>query len=50
VDSLAGFLDGPRARVAFLLRSIMNPPWSLRVQDEAPLTITAVVKGEAWIG
>jgi AraC-like DNA-binding protein len=27
----------------------MNPPWSLRVQDEAPLTIMAVVKGEAWI-
>ncbi len=49
MDSLAGFLDGPRARGAFLLRSIMNPPWSLRIQDEAPLTVMAMVKGEAWI-
>jgi AraC-like DNA-binding protein len=49
VDSIAGLLDGPRARGAFLLRSVMDPPWSLRVQDEAPLTLVAVVRGEAWL-
>lgn len=49
MDVLAGLLDGPRARGAFLLRSVMDPPWSLRVQDEAPLTIAAVVRGDAWI-
>jgi AraC-like DNA-binding protein len=49
MDALAGLLDGPRARDAFLLRSILAPPWSLRVQDEAPLTLVAVVRGEAWI-
>ncbi len=49
MDSLAGFLDGPRARGAFLLRSIMNPPWSLRIQDEAPLTIVAMVRGDAFV-
>lgn len=27
----------------------MSPPWSLRVVDEAPLTLIALVKGEAWI-
>src|SRR2546430_2064907 len=27
----------------------MEPPWSLRIQDEAPLTLVAVVRGEAWI-
>jgi len=48
MDELAGFLDGPRARGAFLLRSIMDPPWSLRIQDEAPLTVVAMVRGEAW--
>ena len=42
-------LDGPRARGAFLLRSTMDPPWSLRIEDEAPLTLVAVVRGEAWI-
>jgi AraC-like DNA-binding protein len=49
MDALAGLLDGPRARGAFLLRSMMRPPWSVRIQDEAPLTLMAAVKGEAWI-
>jgi AraC-like DNA-binding protein len=49
MDALAGFLDGPRARGAFLLRAILEPPWSLRIQDEAPLTVVAMVRGEAWI-
>jgi AraC-like DNA-binding protein len=49
MDAVAGLLDGPRARSAFLLRSSMDPPWSLRIEDEAPLTIVALVRGEAWI-
>jgi AraC-like DNA-binding protein len=49
MDAMAGLLDGPRARGAFLLRSAMDPPWSLRVQDEAPLTIVAIVRGHAWL-
>ncbi len=49
MDAVAALLDGPRARGAFLLRSVMDPPWSLRIRDEAPLTLVAVVDGEAWI-
>lgn len=49
MDALAGLLDGPRAHGAFLLRSVMDPPWSLRIRDEAPLTIVAVSRGSAWI-
>jgi AraC-like DNA-binding protein len=49
VDSIAGLLDGPRARGAFLLRSMLDPPWSIRIQDEAPLTLVATVRGSAWI-
>src|SRR5262245_57731174 len=49
MDAVAGLLDGPRARGAFLLRSSMDPPWSLRIEDEAPLTLVAVVRGEAWL-
>src|SRR6266566_1306181 len=49
VDAVAGLLDGPRARGAFLLRSSMDPPWSLRIQDEAPLTLVAMVRGEAFV-
>ncbi|MBV9845246.1 MAG: AraC family transcriptional regulator, partial [Kutzneria sp.] len=49
MDVLASLLDGPRARNAFLLRSVLAPPWSLRVQDEAPLTVVVMVSGDAWI-
>jgi AraC-like DNA-binding protein len=49
MDAVAGLLDGPRAREAFLLRSSMDPPWCLRVQDEAPLTVVALVRGHAWV-
>jgi AraC-like DNA-binding protein len=49
MDAIAGLLDGPRARGAFMLRSSMDPPWSLRIQDEAPLTLVAMVRGEAAV-
>ncbi|MFJ2028066.1 AraC family transcriptional regulator [Streptosporangium sp. NPDC087985] len=49
MDALAGLLDGPRARGAFLLRSLLTPPWSLRIQDQAPLTLVAMVRGQAWV-
>jgi AraC-like DNA-binding protein len=49
MDAIAGLLDGPRAREAFLLRSRMSAPWSLRIEDEAPLTVVAVVRGHAWL-
>ncbi|MER6912022.1 AraC family transcriptional regulator [Streptomyces sp. NPDC000594] len=49
MDALAGLLDGPRARDAFLLQMVMEPPWSVRVEDEAPLTLLCVTSGEAWI-
>lgn len=49
VDVLEALLDGPRARGAFLLRALLDPPWSLRIEDEAPLTVIAVLRGEAWL-
>ncbi|WCB92200.1 IS5 family transposase IS4811 [Baekduia alba] len=49
MDSVAGLLDGPRARGAFLLRSVLDPPWSMRIQDEAPLTLVAMVRGAACV-
>lgn len=48
-DTLAGLLGGPRARGAFLLRSVLNPPWSLRVEDRAPLCLVTMIHGNAWI-
>jgi AraC-like DNA-binding protein len=49
MDALTGLLDGPRAQGAFLLRSVLDPPWSMRIQDQAPLTLIAMVRGEAWV-
>lgn len=49
MDSVAGLLDGPRARDAFLLASVLDPPWSMRIEDEAPLTLVAVVRGKAYV-
>ena len=49
VDAVTGLLNGPRAQGAFLLRSSLTPPWSLHVRDRAPLTVVAVVRGEAWV-
>ena len=49
MDALASLLTGPRARGAFLMRSMMSAPWSIRIEDEAPLTIVLAVTGAAWI-
>ncbi|WLQ37364.1 AraC family transcriptional regulator [Streptomyces castrisilvae] len=49
MDALAELLDGPRARGALLLRMVMEPPWSVRIEDRAPLCLMSVTSGEAWI-
>ena len=49
MDAVAGLLDGPRARGAFLLRTQLAPPWSMRIADEAPLCLIAMTRGEAWL-
>ncbi|MEW2487699.1 AraC family transcriptional regulator [Streptomyces sp. NPDC048411] len=49
MDALAGLLDGPRARGAFLLRMVMEPPWSVRIEDRAPLCLMSMTHGDAWI-
>lgn len=47
MDPLSALLDAPRARGAFLLRVTMTPPWSVWIQDEAPLAVVAVTAGHA---
>jgi AraC-like DNA-binding protein len=46
---MTAMLDGPRARGAFMLRCVMDPPWSLRIQDEAAATVIVVARGVVWI-
>lgn len=49
MDALAGLLEGPRARGAFMIRAAFDPPWCVRVEDRAPLTVMLMVRGRAWI-
>ncbi|GAA0909455.1 AraC family transcriptional regulator [Virgisporangium ochraceum] len=49
MDALASLLDGPRARNAFLIRALLDPPWCLRVQSRSPLCVVAMVRGDAWV-
>ncbi|MEV4240001.1 AraC family transcriptional regulator [Nocardia sp. NPDC050408] len=49
MDALASLLEGPRARGAFVMCSLLDPPWSLRIQDRAPLTVVSMIRGAAWI-
>ncbi|MEJ7647535.1 MAG: AraC family transcriptional regulator [Nakamurella sp.] len=45
MDPLGQFLDRGRARQAFLLRVTMQPPWSMSIEDRAPLTVMAMTSG-----
>ncbi|MFE3945837.1 cupin domain-containing protein [Streptomyces sp. NPDC059118] len=49
MDVLSRLLDGPKARGAFLLKSVFSPPWSLRVEDRAPISLATMVHGDAWV-
>ncbi|MEU9181148.1 AraC family transcriptional regulator [Streptomyces sp. NPDC048550] len=49
MDTLSGLLEGPKARGAFLLKSVFNPPWAVRIEDRAPLSVVTMVHGAAWL-
>jgi AraC-like DNA-binding protein len=49
VDAVVGLLDGVRARGAFVLRMMMDPPWSMNIRDKAPLTLICQTHGSAAI-
>ena len=46
---MSALLDGPRARGAFVVRCLLQPPWAIHVRDRAPLTVVAVARGDAWL-
>ena len=39
MDPLGGLLSGPRARGAFVVRTLLAAPWSIEIQDEARLSV-----------
>lgn len=49
MDALSVLLEGPRASGAFLLRIVLDPPWSIRVQDGSPLCLAVMLEGRACV-
>lgn len=49
MDALADLLTGVHARSAAFCQTILEPPWSLRIADGAPLALATTVRGHAWI-
>ena len=49
MDALSHVLAGPSARGAFVLRSSLDPPWSMRIEDESPLSVITILRGEAYV-
>lgn len=49
MDPLADLLDGVRARTAAFCRTILDPPWALRIADGAALALATALRGQVWI-
>ncbi|MEV6487469.1 AraC family transcriptional regulator [Actinoplanes sp. NPDC051633] len=49
MDALSHVLTGPAARDAFVLRSSLDPPWAMRIEDESPLSVITLLRGQAYI-
>lgn len=49
MDVLSRLLDAPRGRDAYLVRTTVERPWSIRLSDRAPLGLVAVLQGSAWV-
>ncbi|OSZ57185.1 AraC family transcriptional regulator [Streptomyces pharetrae CZA14] len=48
-DALSALLQDVRARGALFDQTELNPPWSLRFADRAPLSLLTMVSGDAWL-
>ena len=49
MDPMSELLQGVRASGSVLHRTILEPPWGLRIAEEAPLTLATVLQGELWV-
>jgi AraC-like DNA-binding protein len=49
MDAMSQLLSGLSAHGAFVLRCSLQSPWAMRIEDEAPLSVVAPVRGHAHI-
>jgi AraC-like DNA-binding protein len=49
MDPLSELLQGIHAHGSVLHRTVLEPPWSLRIAESAQLTLATVLQGELWV-
>nr|WP_235488021.1 cupin domain-containing protein [Streptomyces roseoverticillatus] len=49
MDLLDDYLSGVRARGAVFCSTVSVPPWGMRFTEPAPLTLSAMLRGDAWL-
>lgn len=49
MDTLTDVLNHIRSSGALLGRTLANPPWSARFEEQASLSLVSMLRGEAWI-
>jgi AraC-like DNA-binding protein len=49
MDAVSELLADVRARGAVFRQTIMRPPWALRMDSGAPLTLATMLRGHAWL-
>ncbi|MEU2604885.1 AraC family transcriptional regulator [Streptomyces albus] len=48
-EALTEVLSGARARGGLFHRAVLAPPWAVRVQDGAPLSLACMLRGAGWV-
>ncbi|MFC0624899.1 AraC family transcriptional regulator [Kribbella deserti] len=49
MDVLDDLLAGTRARGGVFNQTVLDPPWSLLIADEATLALATMIRGDAWL-
>jgi AraC-like DNA-binding protein len=49
VDTLSEVLDNIRSSGALIGRDVLTPPWAIRRESGAGITVAAMLRGQAWI-
>jgi len=49
MDVLDDLLAGTRARGGVFNQTFLDPPWSLRIADQAALALATMIRSEAWM-
>ncbi|WP_235030658.1 AraC family transcriptional regulator [Nonomuraea solani] len=49
MDVFARLMDGVKARGALFGQAVLEPPWSLEFATNAPLTLIAMLRDQAWL-